>query len=332
MQQSTFKNDFKIKIKLNTTLKGKAPATWTRDDWRRYNVSFKETLLTPYQFAAQVWQGFSFTPLWNRRRREENFIEAWHMAFDFDSSGASLDYLMRQGSIADYFASFAYSTPSSTPDNPKSRVVFVFEHPIKNSETFRELYQAIAWYFEKDGSKTDPACKDSLRLYYGSPSCEVRGNWAILTTKRKEHFYNPILETIEDDDRPSQLEFFTNSYKAAHPEPPPLPERKSTYAIAASDDEITKRIESLLDRVVNAPDGEKHTTLNKASYTMGGLVAGGYITMTEAKDALYNAIVLNGGAKDLKAAERTIEVSLTDGIGKPLAIEAYYKRDIDDIL
>ena len=39
---------------------------------------------------------------------------------------------------------------------------------------------AVAWWLAGDGALTDPACKDPLRLYYGSKGGEVRPNWSVL--------------------------------------------------------------------------------------------------------------------------------------------------------
>lgn len=316
-----FKDDYQIQIMLSRHLKGKAPPEWEPKDWKKFYRTFIPTNLTPYHFAAMIWQGYSFTPIYsNGRRKEENFCAAYHIAFDFDEDGAALDFLMREGSTAWLFSSFAYSTPSSTADHPKSRVVFVFDEPITDSNLFRELYQALAWRFESEGSKTDPSCKDPLRLYFGSLGCEVSPNWSVLTT------------VSNDPLRPSMLGFFINEYQIANPPPPPPPKNPSIVKTPASDSYIESRINKLLDNVINAPNGEKHNTLNRNAFVLGGLVAGGYLSRFDAVSKLENAIRTNGQAKDLNAAKTTIETAVSDGMAKPITIEQTYKRDMDEIL
>ena len=242
------------------------------------------------------------------------------MAFDFDSEGANLDYLMRDGSIAWLFASFAYSTPSSTADHPKSRVVFVFDEPLTTAEKTRQLYKAIAWQFDQDGSKTDPQCKDPLRLYFGSPNCQLVGNWSIVTT------------VSHDPERPSMADWFITEYEKAHPPKKASPFLATKTTIKADDKYIERRIASLMENIIYAPDGEKHGTLNRIAFVMGGYVASGYITQIEAVARLEDAIAANGRAKDIGAARRTIETAVRDGMAQPITIDREYKLDIGQIL
>lgn len=315
-----FKDNHKIQIMLSKHLKGKAPLDWDKSDWKQFYKTFQKTELTPYQLAAMIWQGYSFTPVYARgRRKEENFLSAWHMAFDFDSEGAALSHLMQDGSTAQLFSSFAYSTPSSTPEQPKSRVVFIFDEPLDTPELTREVYQAIAWRFKKEGSVTDPSCKDPLRLYYGSPNCEVVGNWSIVTTK-------------SFDDRPSMVDFFINEYRVANPIPQPAPPDPTTTAIPPSAGFVETAINKLLDHIVQAPDGEKHSTLNKISYTLGGYVASGYLSETEAVSRAEQAIRQNGRAKDLQSAIKTIQTAVSDGQAGPIVLERQYKNNLDMLL
>lgn len=309
----TFKNSV-IEVMGSTHLKGKAPASWEASDWKKFHTTFTRQQTTPYKLAAAIWQGYSFTPVFDGRRKEENFVAAWHMAFDFDAEGASLDYLMRDGSIAWLFASFAYSTPSSTAEHPKSRVVFIFDDPITTAEKSRELYRAIAWQFEQDGSKTDPQCKDPLRLYYGSPGCQVIGNWSVLTT------------VSYDPERPSMADWFIAEYEKAHPPKPPSSIKPTTKTIKADDQYIESRIVSLLEGIIRAPDGKKHGVLNRNAFVLGGFVASGYLSQMEAAARLEDAIIANGRAKDFAAALRTIETAVRDGMEQPIVIEARIKN------
>lgn len=307
----TFKN-CKMDVMLNKSLVGKAPPEWTQDNWRRYYKAFRRTTLTPYVLAGMIWQGYSFTPVYSGGRRlEENFTIACHVAFDFDSDGAALDSLIAPGSFAWTFASFAYSTPSSTKDHPKSRVVFCIPGGIETAEDVRILYQAVAAEFAREGAKTDPACKDPLRLYYGSPNCDLRGNWAALL--------------------PETVDYLVSRYQRENP-PPRQVVDTTTGVLPPSDDFIEQRVNGLLERIIDAPDGEKHHTLNKMAYTLGGLVGGGHISQAKAIAKAEAAIAANGRAKDLHAAQKTIETAVQRGAEKPITLERRYKLDMDELL
>lgn len=304
---NTFR-DNKIELMLNRSLKGKAPDGF---DWKNYYRQFKRVVITPRLLAARIWEGYSFTPCYqNGRRIEDNFDVAYHIGFDFDEEGAGLDYLMRPGSFADLLSSFAYSTPSSTEDHPKSRVIFILPDGITSPERFRKLYQAMAFEFEKEGSITDKACKDSLRLYFGSVECQIIPNWSA------------ILE--------ENVQWLIERYEEEHPPPPPVIDNTVTYH--TDDDTIQSRIEHQLNKIVMAPDGEKHHTLNKVAYTIGGYVGAGHISKMDAISQLDAAITTNGRADDVKAARRTIETAVSRGIALPLVIENKVKKDGPDIL
>lgn len=174
-----------ISIMLNTRLRGKMPADASAKQWHDYHAGFVQSTVTAHEFAAHVYRGYSFCPVYHDQRKQGNFVEAWHVAFDFDENG--IDDLKRSPWV-DYFISFAYSTPSSTVANPKCRAVFIFEQPIMDAKRYRKLYRALAWWFERDGLKTDPACKDIIRLYYGSARCEVWDNWSILPRAAQNEF------------------------------------------------------------------------------------------------------------------------------------------------
>jgi hypothetical protein len=307
----TFKN-CEIEATISQALVGKAPTTWRDKEWARFYKSMRRVKLSPYQLAEAIWRGYPFTGVYsNRRRIEDNYEVSYHMAFDFDSTGAALEFLMRPGTIGETFASFAYSTPSSTEDHPKSRVVFCIPTGIWSAAEYRILYQAIAAEFGREGSTTDPACKDPLRLYYGSPGAQVITNWSALL--------------------PDVMAFLVERYERENP-PPPAVDYSTVEVLPASPDFIQRRVDQLRQNVVNAPDGEKHHVLNKMAYTIGGFVGAGQVTQQEAEAIMEQAILENGRAKDLRAARKTILSAIERGAERPLAIEQRRKRDLSDVL
>jgi hypothetical protein len=260
-----FRTEHKIKIMYSDGLVGKAPAHWKPADWVRYYATFKAAEVTPRTFAGLIWQGYGFTPLWgNGRRKEENFTEAHHVAFDFDAHGAALDVLMAAGSFAWYYASFAYATPSSTQDHPKSRVVFVLLEPITDAAYYRRLYKAMAWLFAEGGSYTDPACKDPLRLYYGSPKANMVGNWSVVT--------------------PEMAEMWIGQYDRAHPAT--IDDKPAMRRVEPGEGWKERKLAALCDNIANAPDGERHAARIKNAYVAGGYIASGALDHDETEQAL----------------------------------------------
>lgn len=292
-----FENGHRFEVMTSTALIGKARKGF---NWAAYYATFEKSLMTPRELAVHIWRGYAFTPVWATARREENFVSAGHIAFDFDAGDTTsgLDYLMRDGTFAWMFASFGYSTPSSTPENPRSRLVFVLEYPIDNAQEYRNVYQAVAWYMALDGSHTDPACKDPLRLYYGSKDCTVKTNWSVLG--------QGAIDTVKAE------------YDAAHPKV----EKKATLSVIDStpgDGLKEWKRRRIVEAVRNAPAGERHTTLLKRAREAGGYVASGVFTENEMLAELTAAAGDFGEGNDgRREVERVIRDGLRIGQKSPL--------------
>lgn len=304
----TFKHQHKIEVMLSTMLEGKAPPEWRGPEWAAFHHSFTRRTVTPYELAGAIWKGYAFTPVFDGRRKEEHFVAAWHMAFDFDDEGAHLDFLMRKDTFAWMFANFAYATPSSTAAQPKSRVVFIFDEPIADPARFREIYRAIAWRFAQEGSYTDPACKDPLRLYFGSPRCEMRGNWSMLTD--------------------STAQVLIDQYAAANP--PKVETRQPVPAEAVSDKIIDYRIQKALDNLRHAAPGQRHITRRNMSRLIGGFVGAGYIDRIAAERMAVDAAM--SSTNDPETARADIIAGIDYGINDPVHITVYQADDIGALL
>lgn len=294
-----------ISVMLNESIKGKMPSGATREDWQKYNSSFVYTPITPYGLASDIWRGYSFCPVFHRRRKKENFKAAHHIAFDFDRGDASLDALSNHEFI-NIFSSFAYSTPSSTPDNPRSRVVFIFDQPYTNIAEYEQLYQALLWSLELPA---DPSCKDALRLFYGSPGCKVWTNWSILPRK--------------------SADFVVAEWIAAHP----APVVKDTLIIPPADSgRLFGHVLSRLgERIAAAIPGERHKTVNTIAYTIGGYVAGGYISEGDAFAFVGNAIrrmITSNPDHHLETATQAIR----DGQQQPIYLSIEQAPSLSNVL
>ena len=297
-----FENEFQFEVMGSSALVGKAPAKF---DWARYYRTFRRQVMTPRELAVHVWRGYAFTPVWEGSRREECFVSAQHLAFDFDKGDetSSLDFLMREGSFAWMFASFGYATPSSTPEAPRSRLVFVLERPIFDAGAYRAAYMAVAWWLAGDGALTDPACKDPLRLYYGSPRGVVKTNWSVLGA--------------------ATLDYVQDEYRQAFPPRRALqtPLRVVDHAPARGLVEWKRR--RIVEAVRGATPGERHGTLLKRAREAGGYVASGVFDEGEIATELEMAAAALGEVRPgwKEEAERTIQDGLRYGKAKPLHFE-----------
>ena len=295
-----FENDYRIEIMASTALRGKAPGHWKPTDWARFHRSFQPVTLTPRQMAIHVYRGYSFTPVFTDHRREENFKWAYHIALDFDAGDetSSLPFLMeRPGTFAWMFASFGYSTPSSTDEAPRSRVVFVLDFPIFTPDEYRAAYAAVAWRMAEEGSYTDPACKDPLRLYYGSPDCQVSTNWSVLSRL--------------------SLEVLLEQYREEHP-PQPQPTLPPRVVVPPDEKRRQHKLDQLGERVYHAPQGEGHTTLLKAARTAGGYIATGALDRAAVIAELSAAARGRPWADDEAEIERVILDGIANGETAPL--------------
>ena len=294
-----FENGYRFELSASTALVGKAPPHF---NWKAFYDTFSPVVMTPRELAVHIWRGYSFTPVWHTARREENFVSAGHLAFDFDAGDetSSLNYLLRVGSFAWMFASFGYATPSSAPDSPRSRLVFVLEYPIDNPVEYRAVYQAVAWCIARDGSETDPACKDPLRLYYGSPRCDLRPNWSVLGA--------------------ATLEYVMAEYRAAHP---PAPPKVAPALVPVEPDE--KRINGMLAqlgrRVSAAPLGEGHITLLRQARLAGGYIASNALDEAAVIREL-TAAAMSRPEANAAEIERAIADGIAHGKGQPLQFTA----------
>jgi len=265
--------------------------------------------MTPRELAVSVWRGYGFTPVWRTARREENFVSAGHMAFDFDAGDetSSLDYIMRDGTFAWMFASFGYTTVSHTEEAPRARVVFVLEYPIESPIEYRRVYQAVAWYIAEDGSMTDPACKDPLRLYYGSKGARVWPNWSLLGK--------------------GTIDYITEEYAAAHPAA--IVPIKTTVAVDPSPSMQGAKLAMFGRAVQDAPLNEGHHTLLRIATTAGGYVASGAIDR-QAVVAELTAAAMTRPEPNANDIERAINDGLNHGAARPLRFEA--ARRVGDLL
>ena len=93
----------------------------------------------------------------NNYRTTANFVSAQHIGLDDDrgTHESSVDALAEDPFIADY-AAFIYESPSSTPEHPKSRIVFLLDQPFTDAAEYRTAQEALWFLFQVTDPFGDP--------------------------------------------------------------------------------------------------------------------------------------------------------------------------------
>lgn len=131
--------------------------------WRSFNASFTNEEVSIQSAAWMIDDGRAFTT-WhsNQWRDSDNFICGQHLGVDFDTFG--VDTALADSFVAKY-AAIVYATPSSTPEAPRCRAVFLLDAPIKQASNYVRAAKALLFIF---GGRADKQCKDAARFFYGS--------------------------------------------------------------------------------------------------------------------------------------------------------------------
>lgn len=144
-----------------------------------FSYSFQPVETTLPALVRHIRGGKAFTVghFRDNRRVESHFISSQLLALDLDKCELALDELERNSFIQEH-AFLMYPTPSSTPENPKSRILFILDEPVEGqyaSKRWRTLQLALMDHFT--AIQPDPACKDPARLFYGCDTCHYYVNY-----------------------------------------------------------------------------------------------------------------------------------------------------------
>lgn len=280
----------------------------------KFNGTFENVELFPSQLLDKIKEGYAYTPQHKRYRHSDNFIVAQHIALDLDTKDqrSTFEYLMEDEFIRNN-ATFMHTTPSHTEAEPKCRVVFILDRPIYDKDKYAELTTALVEQY----SVADGQCKDPGRFFWGAKGCDTKwiGNSLSLETAGE------VLV------KPARLRWEQIEREEAQAR------KRKIIVVNAEVPEKTleKHSNSLLQNVVNAPDGEKYTTLRDTAATFGGYIAGGYYKEDEVIQWLKNAIRQNGNnVESMKHADDTIIEAVTFGINRG-ALHFEKNRDGDTV-
>ena len=130
--------------------------------WGEFNRSFENLELTPPMIALLIDDGRAFTTWHTGGRKGENYICGQHLGLDFDTRSVA-DVL--EEPFVQKYAALVYATPSSTPEAPHCRALFLLDRPIMQAQNYVAAATALIWSF---GGTADRRCKDAARFFYGS--------------------------------------------------------------------------------------------------------------------------------------------------------------------
>lgn len=282
----------------NPTMTDKPPVisvpAVSRGMWRRINGGFRPRRGTPRMLARLVQEGHPYTAVHNGYRHERYFVLGQTPSMDFDTGDerSSFGALLEDDFIREN-ATFLYTTPSHTEGNPRARVVFILDRPIRAPR----LYAAIARGMVMHYQMSDPSCKDASRIFFGSAGCKIQ--W--LGNRPDIHAFSDMIEAVlkQDEEEMERL--------------------RSRVIESVSDATVMSEVHRHLRTVSNAPDGERHITRLRIAKLFGGMVAAGYISREEATQALLNAALTNTDSPH-ELVERDIVDGLRSGLGSPVAL------------
>ncbi len=118
------------------------------------------------EIASKLAKGHTILPaVMNGERKKANFKSQQILMLDFDnkeSKPASMFQILGREFTTKH-AAFSYQSFSSTPDQPKFRLVFVLDEPLKSAAQVEAMYIELFKHYPE----ADIACKDASRLFFG---------------------------------------------------------------------------------------------------------------------------------------------------------------------
>lgn len=241
-------------------------------------------------------------------RHDKNVIQIDGVEADYDGEQITVERAKAIITNAN-LAAIIYTSPSHTDATPRWRVLCPTSKALPPGERARLVARLNGLFV---GALSDESFTLSQSYFYGS--IEGNASHIVLAVEGR------AIDMADDLDagavgRPDR--------RPASPVAQPMApaprhaartsEGGTPYGLAALDDEC--------DAIRRAIDGQKHHTLNKAAFSIGGLVSAGELEEGPAFAALTAALnSIRAACKDFRAAQNTLRTAFADGMGRPRAV------------
>jgi hypothetical protein len=281
--------------------------------WRRYNAprgermsmdhaALARMLATPVSATAKAeLPAFALATFLDNYRRKSGTEAVYGSGVDIDG-GASLEEVV--DAFRDLYG-HVYSTPSSTPDAPRFRVLLPYAEPLHN---VRDVERVTIAMQRRAPGKVDGGTKDASRLWFPG--------WA-----GAAHFlYVPLTGDLLDAVRVSRDESAREERERTA--------RQLDRAIRAARYPQQARSGSYGERalaracaeIASATEGDRHRALAREAWSMGTLVAAGSLSRPDAYSALDAASRAVFPADREHERCRTLEQQLAEGEKHPRSL------------
>lgn len=145
---------------------------------RQLTRGFVNRRLTPLELVQEIDKGHAYGPHFNGSRNNENFVETSVISIDIDSKEgkpANIEGLLAEPFVRSYLG-ILYHTASSTPTNPRARLIFLLDKPISDPAFLVLAYRMLVAKLQAYGADKAPTAAASI--FFGS-----KGSRPKLTTK-----------------------------------------------------------------------------------------------------------------------------------------------------
>jgi len=295
--------------------------TNTDGDVRNFSSSFHPASLSLQELSKHIRSGHAFTVGYftANRRVESSFVSSQLLALDLDKCPLTIDQLESQYAFIRDYAFMMYPTPSSTPEQPKTRILFVLDEVVTSASRWRVLQLGLMAHFA--AIEPDPACKDPSRLFYGSDTQRYYANYdarlplavagGLTLPQANQECVARIIE------KHSVV----------------IPRTNNT----TKDELVNTWFNKACNELTSAPAGERHAIFVRKAYWLFGLNAGGWPISKQDIERELGAIARGWGdaegeiERNLRYAEATAtpvstEKKVVSPLGKALALREMQRR------
>lgn len=192
---------------------------------------------------------------------------------------------------------YVHSTPSSTPDGPRWRIILLYREPLTDIDDARRV---IRWAQRRTPGKVDMGTCDPSRLWF-------------LPWAGAAHFVHAGLggDALDGHAIAAEERHREEQERAARRAVTYAPPRRTDGSYAA------RALARACNEVARAGEGQRHTELAAEAFSIGTLVGAGLLAMHDAVSAFERAV---DGWSNPRKTMQTIAYQLAEGAKHPREI------------